>query len=119
MKVLVTAQGNTLGSALDRRFGRARYLLLVETESNAVVAYDNRENQNAMQGAGIQTAQFVARLGAQKVITGHVGPKAFQTLQAANIPVYLASEGTVAEAVEAFRTGKLQTTGQANVQGHW
>ncbi len=117
MKVVVTAQGNTLDSPLDSRFGRARYLLLVDTDSNAIAVYENSENSNAVQGAGVQTAQFVARLGAQGVITGHVGPKAFQTLQAASIPVYLVGGGTAAEAVDAFRNGELQGAREANAQG--
>jgi len=119
VKVVVTAQGNTLASNLDPRFGRAQHLLLVDTETGEVTAYDNRENRNAAQGAGIQTAQFVARLGAEAVVTGHVGPKAFRTLEAAKIPVYLATQATVAEALEAFRKGRLEAAQGANVEGHW
>ena len=33
MKVVVTAQGSTLDSPVDPRFGRARYFLVVETET--------------------------------------------------------------------------------------
>jgi predicted Fe-Mo cluster-binding NifX family protein len=119
MKVVVTAQAPTLDSPVDSRFGRARYFLLVDTENMAFPAHDNQTQANAPQGAGIQSAQTIARLGAQAVLTGHVGPKAFAVLQAAHIPVYLVGAGTVRQAIEAFRTGQLSSTSQPDVQGHW
>ena len=119
MKVVVTSQGNTLDSPVDPRFGRARFFVLVDTESGEHAAHDNAQNLNAPQGAGIQAAQAVARLGAEAVLTGHVGPKAFATLQAAGITVCTGAVGTVREAVEQFRSGRLQTVQKADVQGHW
>lgn len=119
MKVAISAQGATLDSPMDPRFGRARCFLLVDSESLAFCAHDNAVNLNAVQGAGIQAAQAVARLGSEAVITGHVGPKALATLEAAGIPVYLVASGTVREAIEAFRAGRLARASQANVQGHW
>lgn len=119
MKVVITAQGTDLDSAVDPRFGRARYFLLVDTETDACTAHDNEQNLNAPQGAGIQAAQAVARLGATAVLTGHVGPKAFTTLQAGQITVYLGATGTAREALEQYRAGQLQAAAKANVEGHW
>lgn len=118
MKLAITAQGTELESAVDPRFGRARHFLLVDSESGQFTVHDNVQNLNAQQGAGIQSAQAIARLGAQALLTGNVGPKAFATLQAANIPVYTGANGTVAQAVEAFRAGQLQRAGAANVEAH-
>ena len=83
MKIVVTASGRTLADAMDTRFGRARYFLLVDSDTGTVAAHDNAQNLNAVQGAGIQAAEAVARLGAEAVVTGNVGPKAFRTLAAA------------------------------------
>jgi predicted Fe-Mo cluster-binding NifX family protein len=58
-------------------------------------------------------------LGAQAVVTGNVGPKAFRILNAAGIKVYLSAEGTVAEAIRKFKAGELKETTVANVEGHW
>jgi predicted Fe-Mo cluster-binding NifX family protein len=69
-------------------------------------------------GAGIQAAQFVINHGAQAVLTGNLGPNAFDVLQAAGIPGYLVSEGTVRQAVEAFKDGRLQPLAGANVAAH-
>ena len=72
-----------------------------------------------LQGAGIQAAQAVAQLGAVAVLTGHVGPKAFATLQAGQIAVYPGAAGTVRQTLEEFRAGRLQLAAKANVEGHW
>lgn len=119
MKIAVTAQGKEPASEIDLRFGRAKYLLAVDTETGAVSVHDNEVNLNAAQGAGIQTGRNIAGLGVEAVITGNVGPNAFKTLSAAGIRVYLAKQQTAAEAVEAFKTGSLKEVDQANVEGHW
>jgi predicted Fe-Mo cluster-binding NifX family protein len=119
MKVVVTAQGKELSSEVDPRFGRAKWLLLVDTETEVAGAYDNTVNLNIAQGAGIQTGQNVASLGAEAVITGNVGPNAFKTLNAANVKVYLCKATTVQNAIESFKAGELNEVQQANVEGHW
>jgi predicted Fe-Mo cluster-binding NifX family protein len=119
MKLAVTSQGNNLQSPLDPRFGRARYFIVVDSETGAFSAADNTVNLNAAQGTGIQAGKRVAELGVQGLITGHVGPKAFSTLQAAGVKIYPSDAGTVAEAVEQFKAGKLQAAASADVEGHW
>ena len=80
---------------------------------------DNNKNFNAAQGAGIQAGRNVAELGVQAVITGNVGPKAFATLKAAGIEVYIGAAGTVQEALDSFKAGALKSAETANVEGHW
>ena len=119
MKIIITSEGTSLESQVDPRFGRAKHFILVDTDSGEFSAHDNAQNLNAPQGAGIQAAQTVARLGAEAVLTGHVGPKAFTTLQAANVAVYTGVSGTVKEAIEEFKGGKFTLAAKADVQGHW
>jgi predicted Fe-Mo cluster-binding NifX family protein len=119
MKLAVTSQGATLQSPLDPRFGRAKYFILLDTETGAVTAVDNSVNLNAAQGAGIQAAKKIVELGTDTLITGHVGPKAFSTLQAGKIRIYTGASGTVADAVEQFKAGKLEAASSADVEGHW
>ena len=52
-------------------------------------------------------------------VEGHVGPKAFATLQAGGAIVFTGASGTVADAVEQIKAGKLQQSNGADVQGHW
>ncbi len=119
MKLVITAQGPTLDSPVDPRFGRARYFLLVDSDTGSFTAHDNVQNLNAAQGAGIQAAQTAVELGAEAVLTGNVGPKAFATLQAGQVAVYPDATGTVREAVEQWRSGSGQPAAKATVQGHW
>ena len=76
-------------------------------------------NLNAPQGAGIQAAQAVVRLGAHAVLTGNVGPKAFAALQAGQVAIYPGASGTVRQALEQWQSGSLQPAPKANVEGHW
>lgn len=119
LKVAVSSQGPTLESAVDPRFGRSRYFIVVDTDTRAFSSHDNVQNLNAAQGAGIQAARNVIQLGVSAIITGNLGPKAFATLQAGQIAMYVGVQGTVQEAIDQFVAGKLQPVSQPNVEGHW
>jgi predicted Fe-Mo cluster-binding NifX family protein len=119
MKILVTATGETLESRLDRRFGRAAKYILFDTVTGQYESIDNARSRNASQGAGIQAAEAVARLGPQCVITGHCGPKAFRVLSAAGIMIFTTDAINVAEALDKFRSGRLVEARYADVEGHW
>jgi predicted Fe-Mo cluster-binding NifX family protein len=119
VKIAITAQGRDLSSEIDVRFGRAKWLIVVETETGDFEAHDNKVNLNAVQGAGIQTGRNVANLGVEVIITGNVGPNAFRTLNAANVRVFLAEKQTVEGAIDSFKAGNLKEVDQANVEGHW
>lgn len=115
MKIVFTVSGDDLNAPLDSRFGRAEKFLVYNLESKTFDVVDNQENLNAAQGAGIQSAETVARLGAQVVVTGHSGPKAFRVLTAAGIKVYHSDALTVAEALEQYLSGKLTEAKTADV----
>jgi predicted Fe-Mo cluster-binding NifX family protein len=119
MNVAVTAQGQELSSALDKRFGRAQWIMVVDLDSKDYHAYENTANLNMAQGAGIQTAKRVIDLGVDAVLTGNVGPKAFATLKAAEVQIFLADAPTVSDAIDALNKGELTSVSQANVDGHW
>jgi predicted Fe-Mo cluster-binding NifX family protein len=74
---------------------------------------------NAMGGAGIQAAQSLAGKGIEAVITGNVGPNAFQTLSAAGIKIATGASGTIREAIVKFNKGELSNTGAPTVRGHF
>ena len=119
MKIAITSQNKELSSEIDLRFGRAKWLIVFDTETKKFEAHNNEVNLNAAQGAGIQTGSNIANLGADAVITGNVGPNAFKTLNAAGIKIFLAEKQTVTEAIKAFKADKLREVEQANVEGHW
>ncbi len=107
VKVAVAALGPTLDDQVDERFGRARYLVIVDSESMSFDAVDNAANVDALQGAGIGAAELVSERGSDAVITGHLGPKAYRALGAAGITGYKGTGLTVREAVKALAEGRL------------
>lgn len=117
MKAVVSAQGETLDAAASPVFGRCPTYLIVDTETMEFSAVANPAMSQGG-GAGIQAAQFVVNHGAQAVLTGNLGPNAFDVLQAAGVPGYLVQAGTVRQAVEAYKAGRLQPMGGANVAAH-
>ncbi|MFZ0450881.1 MAG: NifB/NifX family molybdenum-iron cluster-binding protein [Desulfatiglandaceae bacterium] len=121
MKIAVTAKGTDLDAAVDPRFGRAAYILIVDSETFAFRLVDNQANVNAFKGAGIQAASSLSEQGAEVLLTGYCGPNAFKTLAAAKVKVANDANvyATVREAVEAFTQGKLPYASEANVEGHW
>lgn len=119
MKVAVTAQGKELCSRVDLRFGRAKWIILYDTENGKCQVHDNLVNLTLPQGAGIQTGRNIAELGSEAVITGNVGPNAFKTLSAAGVQVFLTSDATVEDAIEQLGEGGLERVDEANVEGHW
>ena len=119
MKIAVTSKGTGLDDPVDPRFGRAAYILVVDSETFDFDVVDNKENVNALKGAGIQAAGMVSDKGAEVLITGFCGPNAFKVLSAAKIKVASDAKGTVRDALESFIQGKLTFSDRANVEGQW
>ena len=117
MKIAVSSQGEHLDAPASPVFGRCPLYLFVETETMEFEAVPNPAMSQGG-GAGIQAAQFVVNQGAEAVLSGNLGPNAFDVLQAASVPGCLVSEGTVRQAVEAYKAGQLQAITEANVQAH-
>ncbi len=119
MKIAITSQGKDLDSQVDPRFGRAAYIIVVDSDNLEFQVIDNDANVNAMKGAGIQAASNVVNSGAQVLLTGHCGPNAFKALQAGKVKVANDATGAVKEAVKAYLDGKLPHAENADVEGHW
>jgi predicted Fe-Mo cluster-binding NifX family protein len=120
MKISITSQGRDLDSLVDPRFGRAAQFLIYDTEATSFEVVSNSQSLNAMQGAGIKAAEIMSNRGVQVLITGHCGPKAFTTLQAAGIEIINGAEGlTVAQALEKYKSGQFSTSNSPDVTGHW
>jgi predicted Fe-Mo cluster-binding NifX family protein len=117
MKIVVSSQGENLDAPTSPVFGRCPTYLFVDTERMEFEAVPNPAMSQGG-GAGIQAAQFVVNQGASVVLTGNLGPNAFDVLQAAGVSGYLVQEGTVRQAVEAYKAGQLRAMGSANVAAH-
>ena len=119
MKLAFTTNGSDLDAPLDPSFGRAPNFLLHDQEGGMSQVISNQQNLDAAQGAGIQAAQTIVKAGAEALVTGHCGPKAFRVLAAAGVKVYNTDAPTVAEALARFQSGQLTEAVSANVESHW
>lgn len=117
MRIAVTAQGADLDSAMDPRFGRCRNFVIVDSDSDKFEAFSN-ESVMASGGAGTQSAQSLVNKGVDAVVTGNVGPNAARALETAGIKVYVATSGTVRDALQAYKEGRLSPVSGATVDSH-
>jgi predicted Fe-Mo cluster-binding NifX family protein len=117
MKIVVTATAGGLDAQVDPRFGRSRYFVLVDADTMAFETILN-EAFTAPGGAGSQAAQAMINKGVDVVISGNIGPNAFQVLAAAGVRIATGASGTVKDAVEQYKSGKLAAVGGSTVAAH-
>ncbi len=117
MKIAITSTGKELDSKMDPRFGRCQYFIVLDPETMEFTAHDN---SGTMQrgGAGPIAVKTISDLGAEVVITGNVGPNAFDALRASGVKAYVGGSGTVAEAVEQWKNEQLEEAEDASVASH-
>ena len=119
MRIAVTSTGKELISDMDPRFGRAKYFVIVDSETLEYEVTENKQNLNLPQGAGIQAAKTIVDQKVDVLISGNCGPKAFQVLNAGGVNVVTGAHGRVIDAITQYKSGKLETTDGPNVEGHW
>jgi predicted Fe-Mo cluster-binding NifX family protein len=111
MIICITAQGPTLDTPAEERFGRAPYYIFIDTDSNGIEAHENRFAAGAG-GVGPKAAQLLIDRGVKALISGQVGGNANEVLTAADIAMYsYRGNGTARDAYEHFKNNALMRTG--------
>ncbi|MBN1328205.1 MAG: NifB/NifX family molybdenum-iron cluster-binding protein [Candidatus Heimdallarchaeota archaeon] len=105
MKIAISTMGNTLNSDIDPRFGRCQNFIIVDTDDLSFEVITN-EAQFDGHGAGLRSSQNIINKGIKAVISGSVGPNAFEVLKASNIYIYTAT-GQILEAIKKLKAGTL------------
>jgi len=118
MKICITSQGNNLESEVDPRFGRCSYFIIVDPET---LEFETVSNINAQAGggAGIQSGQLVSEQDIKAVLTGNVGPNAFQTLKASKVDIITGVTGKVIDAITKYIKGDFNPISSATVESHF
>jgi predicted Fe-Mo cluster-binding NifX family protein len=118
VKIAISATQPSLEADVDPRFGRCACFLLVESESGQLLQAEKNAFAAASGGAGTQAAQQIAEWGAEAVLTGNIGPNAFQILNAAGIPTYPGVSGSVKDAIASLLAGELKPVGSPTTRAH-
>jgi predicted Fe-Mo cluster-binding NifX family protein len=99
-----------LDSRVSGHFGSAPAFMIVDTESLVCRAIGNN-NQHHAHGM-CQPLAALAGEAVDGIVVGGIGMGALMKLQAAGITVFRAEHPTVAEAISAYKEGRLQPVGQ-------
>jgi predicted Fe-Mo cluster-binding NifX family protein len=108
-RIAFTVVNNSgLGAPMDPRFGRAPHFLIVQ--EGRVIATLRNSAMGAAHGAGTGAAALMAAHGVGRVVSGHFGPKAADSLTGLGIAMQIAPAGlSAAEALEGLARGELQS----------
>ncbi|MBW2987762.1 NifB/NifX family molybdenum-iron cluster-binding protein [Candidatus Woesearchaeota archaeon] len=108
MKIAISATGKDLDSQVDVRFGRCPYFIIVDIEGKKIKGSKAIENTATAQagGAGISAAEIIGNQKVDAVITGNLGPRAFDVLSQLDVEIYQAT-GTVKDVIDKFLKKEL------------
>ncbi|MGQ9699473.1 MAG: NifB/NifX family molybdenum-iron cluster-binding protein [Candidatus Bipolaricaulaceae bacterium] len=108
MKIGVPTQGKGgLDAEVAEHFGHAPTYTLYDTETAAVEIIPNTSHH--MGGIG-HPPELLAQHGVNVVLCRGIGPHALALLEKNRITVHTGATGTVREALEAWRSGRLSGT---------
>jgi predicted Fe-Mo cluster-binding NifX family protein len=108
MKLVVTSTGNNLDSVVSTIFARCPYFIIANIENGEIKEDSAVENPARNErGAGNVAAQFIANSEVEALISGAVGPNAFNILKQVGIKIYKLESGNVKDNLKLFSEGKL------------
>jgi predicted Fe-Mo cluster-binding NifX family protein len=112
MKIGISSSGQSNTSLLDPRFGRCSFFAVYDTDDNSYRFIENKA-QNAGGGAGIAAAQQMVDEDAEIIITGNMGPNAYNVIAGAGIKIYRAGNVSLEKAVQLYKEAKLEAIAEA------
>jgi predicted Fe-Mo cluster-binding NifX family protein len=117
MKIAIPSTDDSgLQATVAGHFGQAAFFTIVDTDTGDVAVQSNSGHH---QGGKQTPAGIIAEAGAQAVLCSGLGRRAVHFFAETGIEVFMGAEGTVQEAIEAHRQGKLPpATEAAACPGH-
>ena len=106
MRIAISAKGSDLESRVDLMFGRCRYVLLVDPETQAFEVLSN-ECASGYENSVVKAKALVAA-GAEALVSGNLSRDAAKVLQKGGVKVYPSISGMVQQILERFRHGGLE-----------
>ena len=107
MKIAISSKGKITDDSLDPRFGRCEYFQIYDTEVEATKIVKNK-GQEASGGAGIAAANQLIDEEVDVIITGSLGPNAFEIIEKAEIKAYKCESISIYAAIEKYSNNELE-----------
>lgn len=105
MKIILTMHQDSVNASTDPSFGRCSCFAVVDTETDRIQFLANHARES---GSGVNAAGIVVKAAPDLVIVGNIGPKAFQVLNHAGIPVYKGLRESIGETIKSYQNGELE-----------
>jgi predicted Fe-Mo cluster-binding NifX family protein len=102
MVIAVAAKSHDPESEVDSRFCTANCFHLVNTGTHEIEVIDNISARGPVQKVETRAAGLIMEKGADMVLAGLCGPKAYECLCAARIRLVADIHGTVKDVVKSF-----------------
>ncbi|MFP4170840.1 MAG: NifB/NifX family molybdenum-iron cluster-binding protein [Methanomassiliicoccales archaeon] len=106
MKVAVPSAGSGgLDDMVGEHFGRVPSYTLVEMDDLSAEVVENTSEHRGGQGL---PPEIIHRAGANTMIVSSLGQRAINMFEEMGIMVYVGASGTVRDAIQSYREGKLK-----------
>lgn len=112
MKIGISSTGLTISSPADPRFGRCSNFAIYDTDDNSYRFIENKAQQ-AGGGAGIAAAQQMIDEDVEIILTGNMGPNAYNVIKGNGIKIFRIGNASVEKAVQLFKEAKLEEISEA------
>jgi len=106
MKIAISSNGNSNESLLDMRFGRCEYFQIHDTENKEVKVLENK-GAISSGGAGIAAANQIMEENVDVIITGNLGPNAFDIIEKAEIKAYKCDSISIKVVLDKYKCNEL------------
>lgn len=107
MKIAISAEEKNIDSLIDVRFGRCEYFQIHDTNSKEVIVVEN-SGLTCSGGAGIVASQQLIDENVNVIITGNLGPNAFEIIEKAEVRAYKCGKISVKSALKKFGDNELE-----------
>jgi len=106
MKICIPTMGDSgLDNIVGEHFGRVPTYTIVNLDTNEVQVIANTSHHMGGQG---DPPEIMAREGVNIMVCRGLGRRAISMFEELGIDVYIGASGTVRDAIDAFKNGRLQ-----------
>ncbi|WP_048601828.1 NifB/NifX family molybdenum-iron cluster-binding protein [Rubeoparvulum massiliense] len=117
MRVAISVTSQELDPQLDERFGRCPFFQIIDEETKQASWIPN-QGIESNGGAGIAAAQQILNEKIDVLITGKLGPHAWDLLSKSGIQLFEASTASVSTILATYHQGRLESITSAKKGGN-